>query len=368
MSTLSLNDIVNVSVSVGPVASVRTGFNLGLIVGKSKVIDVAARVKVYSKLGDMTADGWKGEEPEYLAAQIYFSQTPRPLKLAIGRQDADNETVVQAVTACRNANTEWYGCTICGAQKADIIATAAYIDSASPESAFFYTTADSDVLAGTADNVMDILQKNKTHRTLGQYSTEENAVVAILGYAMGANNQTAGSVYDLAYKSEVGISPEPLTGTQVTKIKNYKGNVYVNRGSVYNLFEDGTMADGSYFDEVINLDMLTNNIQAAIINAFSTMAKVPQTDDGVAMLTNAITTPLEKARTIGFIAPGIWNTAGVLSVKTGDVLSRGYTILSDVVASQSQADRDTRKSPPIYILIKLAGAIQNVVINLFVNR
>lgn len=33
MSTLPLSDIVNVNVAVGPVTTVRTSFNLGLIIG-----------------------------------------------------------------------------------------------------------------------------------------------------------------------------------------------------------------------------------------------------------------------------------------------------------------------------------------------
>lgn len=369
MSTLPLSDIVNITVNVGPIASIRTGFNLGLIIGKSAIISAEIRVKTYSKLSDMTADGWLGTEPEYLAAQTYFSQVPRPISVAIGRWDATGtETAVEAVTACRGTNTEWYGCMVCGAAKADIVAIATYIESASPVSVYFYTTADSDVLAGTAGNIMDTLQQDKIHRTIGQYSTTTDAIAAILGYAMGANTQTANSAYSLAYKQEIGVTPESLTSTQVTLIKHFNGNIYVNRGASYNLFEDGVMADGTYFDELLNLDILTNNIQTAVINSFATLPKVPQTDDGVAILTNVITTPLEKARSIGYIAPGVWNTAGVLNIKTGDVLSRGYIILSDTIANQSQADRDARKSPPIYILIKLSGAIQHVVINIFVNR
>lgn len=368
MSTLSLNDIVDVSVTVGPVSSVRTNFNLGLIVGSSTVIDTTSRVKIYQKSADMTADDWTGTEPEYIAAQKYFSQNPRPNKVAIGRWDSVNETAAQAVAACRIANTEWYACTVCGAEKTDILAIAEYIESAEPQSAYFYTTDDSDVKSNTEGNVMDTLKKNSIHRTLGQYSTTTDAVVAIMGYAMGANKQTSNSAYTLAYKKEVGVSAENLTSSEVTAIKNLNGNVYINRGSVYNLFEDGKMADGTYFDELLNLDMLTNGIQTSVVNALNTEPKIPQTDDGMDKLLNYITAPLEKARATGFVAPGIWNTAGVLSVNTGDTLSRGYIILADSIANQSQEDREARKSPPIYILAKLAGAIQYVSIGVYVNR
>jgi hypothetical protein len=371
MSTLSLDDIVEVSITVGPVSSVRTSFNLGLIVGNSTVISATTRVKTYQKLADMTADKWKGTEPEYLAAQKYFSQTPRPHKLAIGRWDStagSTETAAQAVALCREANTEWYVCTVCGVEKADIIAIANYIESAEPQSAYFYTTDDSDVKLNTEGNIMDTVKKNSIHRTLGQYSTTTDAVVAIMGYAMGANKQTSNSAYTLAYKKEVGVLAENLTSSEVTALKNINGNVYTNRGTVYTLFEDGKMADGTFFDELLNLDMLKNGIQTAVINALTTEPKVPQTDDGMDKLLNYITAPLEKARITGFIAAGTWNTSGVLTVSTGDVLPRGYKILAESIADQSQEDREARKSPPVYILAKLAGAIQYVNIGVYVNR
>ncbi|WP_027633384.1 DUF3383 family protein [Clostridium hydrogeniformans] len=367
--TLPLSDAVDVSVSVGPVSSVRTNFNLAIIVGSSKIIKLPDRVKTYSKMGDMTADGWTGTEPEYLAAQLYFSQTPKPTKIAVGVWDKEKgETAVQAMTACREDNSEWYLGYVCGVTKSEIIEIAKYMDSATPASIYFYTTSDSDVLENKKGNVAETLNKSGVHRTLGQFSTTEDAIMAIAGYAMGANTQTAGSAYTLKYKQETGVEPENLTSTQVTILKNNNCNVYINRGSVYNLFENGVMADGTPFDEILNLDILTNNIQSAVINALQTSSKIPQTDHGIDNLLNHITAPLEKARNIGFIAPGIWNTASILSVKTGDTLSRGYMILADSIDEQSQVDREARKSPPIYVLVKLAGSIEFVSIKLFINR
>ncbi len=373
MATLPLSDICDVSVSVGPASAVRTNFNLGLIVGKSTVISKENRVKTYSKMDDLTADKWKGTEPEYLAAQKYFSQNPRPNKVAIGRwnneEGEDKETIVQAISACREVNSEWYAVYVCGAEKNEIISLAQYIDSASPESYLFYTTSDSDILTGIEGNIFSVLKKNGIHRALGQYSTKTNdAAVGIMGVAMGRNTQTSGSAYTLAHKTVSGVETEPLNSTQVTVIKNLNGNLYLNRGSVYNLFEMGVSADGSKFDEILNLDMLTNSIQTSVVEALARSSKIAQTDAGMDSLLNAITEPLEKAREIGFIAPGVWNTASILSVNTGDTLPRGYMILSDSVDNQSQADREARKAPPIYILIKCAGAIESVGIKLYVNR
>jgi hypothetical protein len=370
LSTQSLANIADVTVQVNPSASVLNKvFNLGLIVGPSTVISNTDRVKVYTDTSDMLLRGWTGNEPEFLAAQIYFNQTPKPNNIVIGRWDmTGTETAVNAVTACRQANNDWYSVYVCDTVKADIEAIATYIETATPLSTYFYETSDADILNGVAGNVMATLQTNKYKRSFGQYSTTPYAAVAAMGYAMGATTGAVNSAYTLAYKTEAGITPEALTTLQVQNIIGYNGNIYTNYGDTYNLLVKGTVSDGTPFDEVINLDVLTNNIQTAVLNALIGNAKIPQTEDGVNLLVNAITNPCDDARKRGIIAPGVWNGPSILGLNTGDTLSTGYLILADTIANQSQADRDARKSPPVYVAAKLAGAIEHVVIGIVVNQ
>lgn len=88
----------------------------------------------------------------------------------------------------------------------------------------------------------------------------------------------------------------------------------------------------------------------------------------------AVEPTLRRARLIGFIAPGrwtggqIWLTPEWLALDTNDMLGDGYLILSEPIDEQPQADRDARKAPPIYIPIKLAGAIHSVTAVIDVNR
>ena len=370
MPTLSLNDILNVVINVSPTATVRNAFNLGLIIGKATIISAVTRVKLYSSLTAMKADGWTGSEAEYLAAQTYFSQVPAPGNVLIGRWDGTgSETALQAITACRVINSDWYAATFATAiVKADIVAIAAYIEAATPASTFFYTTADSDVPLGTAGNVLLTLQASAYRRSLGQYSATANAVVAIMGYAMGAMTGLAKSAYTLMFKPEVGITADALTTAQVTAIKGANGNVYINRGSTYNLFETGVMASGVFFDEVINLDILASDIQSGLMTLLQSVTKIPQTEDGVTSIVGAITTACESAVNKSVLAPGQWTAAPILNVKTGDYLTKGYIVVADSIANQSSVDRAARKSPPVYVLVKMAGAVQSVVINILVNR
>lgn len=367
----SLGNIVQVNVTVSPLTQSAGTFNIGLIVGTSTVISKTDRVKVYSGLTDMKTSGWAGTEPEYVAATLYFSQTPTPAQLVVGRWDqtsGSTETAADAITACRIANGDWFGAYVIGVDSTTIPNVAADVEDFTPASVLFYDTDDADVLNGVSSNIMDDLKTAGYKRSLGIYSTTNYAGAAVLGRAMGLNTGGANSSFTLAYKNLVGVTPESLTTSQVQTITGYNGNVYTQYGPSYYLLVQGTMADGTHFDEVLNLDMLAAEIQIGAVNALVSASKIPQTEDGMALLVNAISEQCDKSVNRGAIAPGVWKAAPILTLQTGDTLSKGYLVLADSIASQTQSDRDARKAPPIYVPVKLAGAIEHAVINVSVNR
>ena len=100
-----------------------------------------------------------------------------------------------------------------------------------------------------------------------------------------------------------------------------------------------------------------------------TVDKIAGEETGVTQIITKITEVCEDYRRIGFVAEsGKWMGANILNLKYGDVLPNGYLIQSEPVNDQSQADRDARKSPPIYVALKLSGAYQYIIIQVDVNR
>lgn len=371
--TFPLNSDVKMVIELSPAAAPRNGFNLGLIIGKSTHITAAQRISLFNSLDEMIAAGFANTDPEYLAATLYFSAPSRPTQLYIGCQ-LTGETPAQAVEACRIANNEWYTCFICDATQAEIEAVAAYIESATPASVQFFATSDTAVLAGTQDatNIFYSLHNKEYQRSIGQYSTTPYAVASIMGEAMGANTGLIDSAYTLKFKKEPGVTPENqsttgLTTTQLNNILNNFGNVYINKGSYYNMFEPGVMADATHFDEVIGLDQLVNNIQLNVMDLFYQTKKIPYTDAGVHRIVTATSSACNKAVETGFLAPGIWNAASILTLSEGAMLDKGYVILAESVSTQSAANKSKRIAPPIYVCTNLAGAIESTVIQINVN-
>lgn len=84
MSTLSVSRLVKVNVILAALAAQAQSLSTLLLLTSSAIVDVFERMRSYTTLAAVAADfGTTG--PEYLAAQLYFAQTPQPSLLKIGR-------------------------------------------------------------------------------------------------------------------------------------------------------------------------------------------------------------------------------------------------------------------------------------------
>lgn len=81
---LSVDRVVNVTINLQPLAASRRNFGVLLIAGASDVISPAERIRTYTGIDGVAAD-FGVSAPEYLAAELFFSQSPRPAILQIGR-------------------------------------------------------------------------------------------------------------------------------------------------------------------------------------------------------------------------------------------------------------------------------------------
>ena len=85
MSTgLSVSRIVSVAINMSPTAAARRSFGVLCLAGDSAVIDGLERMRTYTDI-DGVADDFGVTSPEYQAALIYFSQSPRPKTLIVAR-------------------------------------------------------------------------------------------------------------------------------------------------------------------------------------------------------------------------------------------------------------------------------------------
>lgn len=91
---MSLNDIVNVTISRQTATVSRAGFGYAMMLGVHK--RTLNRVDWYSSTAAMITDGFESTDQEYIAAVDHFAQDPRPTQFAVGRIQASRVNVTIA--------------------------------------------------------------------------------------------------------------------------------------------------------------------------------------------------------------------------------------------------------------------------------
>ena len=372
MAGLSVSDVVNVTVNVSPTAAASRGFGTLLIIGDTQIITALQRVRTYTSLAGVLVD-FLVTSKEYLAAQVYFSQSPQPSSLMIGVW-ITGETPLQAVTACAAASSVWYACMFsCVTMPTTVqdLAVASFIEASSPSRVYGVVTQEAAALLIPDTTSIAYTMKNAgLSRTVVQYSsTSLYAIAAFFGRALTVDFNQNKSTITMMWKQEVLVSAETLTESQASALSATNCNVFVNYTNGTAIVQKGTVANGRFFDEVHGLDWLQSTLQNNVYNLFyGSLTKIPQTNGGVAMVQANVTATLDSAVNNGLVAPGVWNQAGFGALNMGDYLKSGYYVLAGSVDTQSQADRELRLCPPIQCAVKLAGAIHSVNIAINVNR
>lgn len=366
---LPVSNVVNVDIIMSPSAATGRNFGSLLILGTSTVIPITERVRLYSSLDDIGND-FGVSSPEYLAATPFFSQSPKPTQVYVGRwaktlatgETGDTETALQAVNAALGY-TNWYGLELADSETiedADILAVAGAIEASTVSRVFGVTTAEPDALVSTAtDDIAAKLKAAKYSRTFVQYSTSSKyASASLFGRAFTVDFTGNNTAITLKFKQEPGVTYETLTTSQAAALDSKNCNVYVYYANDTAIIQQGVMANGDFFDERHGLDWLQDYIQTNLFNLlYTSTTKIPQTESGVTQLITNVESSLEQAANNGLVAAGVWNGGALGQISTGDTLTKGYYVYATPLTQQSQADREARKSPLIQCAIKLAGAI-----------
>lgn len=301
------------------------------------------------------------------------------------------ETPLQAVAACRSANPAWYACSfVATATDSDYLALSAFIEAATPHSLFFVTSGETAILNNAPNNLFAEMKAQAFQRTFPVYSTTQSgtapnnvyAACAAMGIAMGRNTGAPGSYFDLMFKPVAGVAYEPLSQTQLNSISGtvnrslvgLNANVYLNYANgAYAFFQSATMSDGTFFDEVLNLDMLQSDMQTSAANLLTSVNALPITNQGVNQMAAVLAGACARSQQIGFIAPaGIWNGVSIGvgngAINPGDSLPNGFKVYAPPVSTLSQAQRSTRQLPPMTVALIAAQSAHSLVVTIQVQQ
>jgi hypothetical protein len=284
------------------------------------------------------------------------------------------ETPAEAAALAANMSSDWYGLMFASAAQIsdeDNIAVAGFIEGTSQSRIFGITTGDALLLEATIDtDIASSLKKLGYKRSFVQFSGKNlYASASLFGRAFSVNFNANRSTITLKFKQEPGVVYEQLTETRAQALADKNANVFAYYNTDQAILQEGTMANGAFFDEVHGTDWLQNALQTELWNMlYQSKTKIPQTNAGMNTLVAVCKGVCIEGQNNGLIADrGIWNADGFGELERGDPIP-GFYIYAQNVDDQPQSEREQRKAPPIQIAAKLAGAIHFVDVIVDVNR
>jgi hypothetical protein len=252
--------------------------------------------------------------------------------------DTTDPGISTDLAAIEAADSDWYGLLLDSNSKAEIAAAAVWAEAGIKM--FGSNTADSEVLAATAGNIMETLNAAAYARTYCIYSAD------LLSFA--AAGWMAGNIWDdpgartWKFKTINGVTYDRLSSTARANIVAVKGNWY-SRIAGRNVTQEGWTVDGEFIDIQLTIDALQARIQEAVAVLLFNQPKVPYTDDGVNIVVSAILGVLQAFQGTGALDP-----------------LTAVTVTAPKVADVDPLDRAARLLPDIDFTGRLAGAIHKV--------
>jgi hypothetical protein len=295
------------------------------------------------------------------------------------------ETPVACAAILAAQKQPWYGLTFAAAvfagpggssvlSNADSLAVSDFIEGSNTTNRpHFYCFTHSDPAATVQPDTTSIAYLSNLggyQRTFYQYSTSNPyAANSCAGRQLVVDYNGNNTVITLAFKQEPTIAPELLTDDQANALDATNNNYFAEFDNNTAIIVNATMAGEFFIDEVLGADWLASQLQTNAYNRlYTSPTKIPQTDPGNHQIATALEAACVQGVNNGLMAPGQWNSQGFGQLAQGDFLPKGFYIYTPPIASQSQDNREARKSVPFQVAAKYAGAIQDVDILLTINR
>lgn len=343
----AIDNLISINISNQTGAVAQAGFSVPLIVGKTPTQwangDV---VHTYSSPAGMLTDGFTSTSPEYLAASSMYAQNIVPTQFKVGMKGGSD--IGAGLSAIMAQDNTWYGLCHSGLTDADTLAAAAWVEG--NKKLFIASSNAAAIATSSTSDLASTLQTAGYSRTGLFFTANPNGILeaALLGSQLamvpGSNNW--------AYKNLNGVAADAITdnqksillGSPIAGTTGKSANVYSQVGGV-NITQMGTAASGRFFDITVGIDWLQSNLQSDIFAVLSSVAKVPYTDAGVAMLMQVVRTRLD-----------IGVTNGLIDGKSN------ITVTAPLIVNVTQNQRAHRIAPTITFSCRIQGALNAVTI------
>lgn len=379
MAKLPISRVVNVTLTRQDRFPTRDGFGIPLILTSGVVegspIGDATRTVVYGSMEEVAED-WATSSEAYKAANVAFSQNPRPVQIKVGYiapavlDGEPGSELVEQLEAVMAYDDDWYWLTFTKEfRDLDILDDVAeFIESRKKQ--LFIMSNDLDMEnPADATNIAARLKGGAFERTSVFFHPDEAYYldVAAAAYAATRNLDQVDTAYTLKFKRLATIAPTNRNSAAVQAVtgfvpelgldpdEGHLANTYVNIGGLDMLVEGNTLSR-AFIDEIHAGDWMVARVQEETLAVLANNDRVPMTNTGMQQLVSAVELVMGRAAAAGLIAD-------VADEITGELLL-AYEIEHDSTEAIPASQRRSRIAPDIRCTFRYAGAVHYATVRL----
>jgi hypothetical protein len=292
------------------------------------------------------------------------------------------ETPLAAIQACRAASSMWYAAhfaTNVNNSDEDTVLTpaalqavgAAVLGFGRPSLLGVTVQEPASLLSTSTTDTAAVLNAANNNRIFTMYSSTSGfAACSFFGRAATVDFTGANTAITMKFQNAPGIAAEVLTEAQYAALAGKKCNAFVQYNDGLAIIQEGVMADGTFFDEIQNIDWMAQAVQTACINTLAQAGtKVPQTDAGMHVLLAAVDAVMAQGVANGVVGPGLaWQGGNVGALVNGQIIPSGWYIYQQPIAQQSPAARGLRQGTLMQVCFNFAGAVHSQSVQISVVR
>ena len=341
-TNLTVGDIYSLTIGTETFTyTVQTSDTVALIID-GIVLDMGGHTGAWTETDSTTTLAIKAD-----ATGVWFDFTHDPDFGTVNDETPQTAAsgVATDLAAINVANPDWYGIVSTTHSHFDIVDVATWAES--NKKFYLASTMDSDVKSSASDDIASTLQTSAWDKTSAFYHPLVHSFpeAAWMGNVFPYDPGEA----TWAFKTLAGIAATTLTATEVTNLEGKNCNRYTLVNGV-NITLDGKVASGEWMDIIRGLDWLETRIAEDVYALLVSLAKLPYTDAGVAMVVAVVDARLLDAVGNGLLAPldkFASPPEGTSAPRVADVLT---------------ADKTARNLPDVTFVATLAGAIHKTTI------
>ena len=375
MARLPYSRVVNVTMSRNDAFPSRRGFGVALFLTpaeKAGKLDASHRTRAYGSMEEVAVD-WATSDEFYKAAELAFSQNPRPIQIKAGFVDIETASTASdlkgELDAIYDADQDWYWIGIDASMRDED-----YLDGLiewvqAKNKMAILDTNDPGHESQNNSTCISARHKNTVDRTATFYHTDPDEYA---GFALAAslgtfNFDDANSAYTAKFKRLMSVSPVNIGSSAVQAVTGFvpqvgqstntghMANTYVDIGGRNFVVEGSTLTPNVFIDEIHATDWIIARTEEEALGILLNNKRVPFTDAGMEQIASAARTVMQQATRAGLVAQD-------LNPLTGDY-EPAVEITVPSVFDVPESQRKARIAPAISVRFRYAGAVHYTTIH-----